>query len=146
MNVTAASPNNEVLIKKLLAGCELPYEDITSSHLEHFHVLWDDDQLVGVIGVEVFGTVALLRSLAVDKRYRGQGLGLHLIGRAEEYAQSLGIEALYLLTTTAEGLFSKNGYASTIRETVPAVLQQTSTFGISCPSDAACMVKSLSSG
>ena len=123
----------------------MPYEDITPSHLEHFHVVWDDDQLVGIIGVDVFGTLAQLRSLAVDERCRGQGLGLRLIERAEEYAQSLRIEVLYLLTTTAEGLFSKNLYVTTSRETVPAVFQQTFTFGISCPSDAACMMKRLSS-
>jgi hypothetical protein len=39
MKPMAASPKDELRIKKLLFSCGLPHEDITPEHLHHFWVL-----------------------------------------------------------------------------------------------------------
>ncbi len=138
-------PADEAEIRHLLRGCDLPEEDITPGQLRHFLVLKEKGELIGVVGVEVFGRFGLLRSLAVDARYRRRGLASQLVKRAEEYAASLKIETLYLLTLTAESFFSKRSYQKVQRNSVPPPVQGTAEFRHLCPVSAVCMVKHLQS-
>jgi protein-tyrosine-phosphatase len=69
----------------------------------------DDRGLAAVVGLEVFGKVGLLRSLAVRPDNRGTGLGGTLVGAAEELAAQQGIVELFLLTTTAEPFLRQAG-------------------------------------
>jgi len=130
-------------VKGLLAACQLPYADLTLSHLAHFMAAWDGSQMAGVVGLELLGDVALLRSLAVPAEYRGRGIGSQLTRKAEAYARSHGVEVLYLLTTTAEGFFARRGYSVVGRDTAPPALQETTEFRSLCPDSAVCMVKHL---
>ena len=68
---------------------------------------------------------ALLRSLAVRADARGSGLGADLLAHAESQAAALGVDALYLLTTTAERFFAARGYATTTRDAAPPEIQAT---------------------
>lgn len=97
--------------------------------------------MIAVIGLEVLRPLALLRSLAIDPLFRNRGLGSQLTQQAEKYAGSLKIQALYLLTTTAEGFFAKRGYKKVLREAVPDQIQSTAEFRNLCPATAVCMVK-----
>jgi amino-acid N-acetyltransferase len=63
--------------------------------------------------------MALLRSLAIRKEHRKQGLAGELVGRAEQYARASGIKTLYLLTDTAKKFFINRGYQTTERLTAP---------------------------
>ncbi len=141
MGPVAASPADEPRIRQLLSSSGLPHEDITPEHLHHYWVLKEKDQLIGVIGLEVLRPFALLRSLAIDPLFRNEGLGSQLTQQAERYADSLKIEALYLLTTTAEGFFAKRGYQKVPREGTPDLIQGTAEFRSMCPLTAVCMVK-----
>jgi amino-acid N-acetyltransferase len=143
MDPVAASPADERRIKGLLSFCGLPHEDITPEHLRHFWVIKKQNQIIGVIGLEVLASCALLRSLAIDPSYRNQGLGSHLTQQAEKFANSLNIQALYLLTTTAEAFFAKRGYKKVLRDAVPDQIQGTAEFRSLCPVTAVCMVKFL---
>jgi amino-acid N-acetyltransferase len=120
-------------VKQLLAECALPYEDITPAHLRHFLVGFHQTKLVG----------ALLRSLAVQIDFRGQKIASQLTKQAEAYARSHKVRSLYLLTTTAEGFFTKQGYHTMDRNAVPVVVRETTEFRSICPSTAKCMVKCL---
>jgi amino-acid N-acetyltransferase len=143
MAIEAPLPEDEPVIRQLLLLCELPEEDITPDHLRHFLVLKEKGEIIGVVGVEILGRLGLLRSLAVDPRYRGRGFASELTEKAEEYAASLKIEAMYLLTMTAEGFFAKRGYQKVERNFVPAPVQGTAEFSHLCPVTAVCMVKYL---
>jgi amino-acid N-acetyltransferase len=143
MELTLARPGDEAQVKELLAECELPSQDITSAHLEHFWVLRDGPRLVGVVGLEFLDSVALLRSLAVPVGYRGRGIGSQLTQAAEAYARSRQVEALYLLTTTAEAFFARQGYGRIERDEAPSALGETAEFRSLCPSSAVCMSKYL---
>jgi len=143
MTIEAPLPEDEPKIRQLLILCELPQEDITPEHLRHFLVLREEGEIIGVAGVEVLGRFGLLRSVAVDPRYRRRGFALHLTQKAETYAASLKIEAVYLLTMMAEGFFAKRGYQRVERTSVPSPIQGTAEFENLCPVTAVCMVKYL---
>jgi amino-acid N-acetyltransferase len=138
-----ARARDEAGIKAILAACQLPREDLTPAHLEHFWVVRDGPKLAGVVGLEVLGDVGLLRSLAVPEAYRGRGIGAQLTDKAEDYGRAQGVRALYLLTTTAPDFFASRGYQRTGRDTAPAPLQDTTEFQSLCPDSAVCMVKYL---
>jgi amino-acid N-acetyltransferase len=129
--------------QRLLAACELPYQDITAAHLKHYLGKHDGGALVGVVGLELCGDDALLRSLAVAEPCRGRGLGSDLLSSAEQRAHAQGVQTLYLLTTTASRFFAAHGFREIDRATAPAAVQETTEFQTLCPDSAVCMVKRL---
>ena len=143
MTPNLASPMDEPWIRQLLTLCGLPHEDITPEHLRHFWVIKERGEILGVVGLEVFGRMALLRSLAVDPRFRNRGFASELTKKAEENAPSLKVEVLYLLTMTAESYFRKRGYQKTERNSAPPEIQGTTEFQSLCPASSVCMVKML---
>jgi amino-acid N-acetyltransferase len=147
MNPEAASSGDEPWIRQLLTISGLPHEDITPQHLRHFFVIREKGEILGVIGLEIFGRLALLRSLAVDPGYRNRGFASQLINKAEEYAASLHIGRLYLLTMTVERMnfFAKRSYQKIERDSAPPEIQGTAEFQGLCPVTSFCMVKQLKS-
>ena len=127
----------------LLRAQGLPAEDITVEHLEHFFFAGDEGAPLGLVGVEIYGPHALLRSLAVAEGNRSRGLGSALVRQAEEYAFRQGVKDLFLLTTTAERFFNRLGYARSERAAAPVCIQQTREFAGLCPASSAFMVKVL---
>ena len=143
MKVAAARPADLPAIRTLLAASGLPGEDLTPAHLRSFWVLEDAAGLAGVVGLEPCSQAALLRSLAIRADARGRGAGTALLAHAETGAATLGIDALYLLTTTAAKFFAARGYAVTARDAVPPGIGATAEFAALCPSGSVCMTKRL---
>lgn len=141
MNITRKPP--EVDVKKLLASAQLPTVDMTPEHMEHFFAAWAGSSLEGVVGVELYGSIALLRSLAVVASKRGSGLGSKLLAWVEQYAVEKGVCSLFLLTTTAESYFKKRGYSKLLREAAPEAIQKTAEFTNLCPASSIFMVKRM---
>lgn len=141
MNIFRNPPLQQV--KSLLAETGLPASDLLPENLEHFFGCGAEQALKGVIGLEIFGRVALLRSLAVAPDCRGTGCGKALVAEAERYARSKGVTELYLLTTTAERFFERLGYRSAVREDAPEAIRQTKEFSGLCPSNSTFMAKML---
>lgn len=127
----------------LLKSASLPTSDLTDAHMAHFFFCGSPSAPTGLVGVELFGETALLRSLVVSDSQRSQGLGRALLAHVERYARTNGARALYLLTTTAEGFFSRNGYSATARETAPDAIRRSQEFSALCPASSAFMVKPL---
>ncbi|VVE68191.1 Amino-acid acetyltransferase [Pandoraea pnomenusa] len=129
-------------IRALLAKCELPWEDVTESAGIGFLVaVATDGNIVGSVGLELSGTVGLLRSLAVAEEVRGMKIGQALVAAAEAIAREQAVDALYLLTTAASQFFARRGYEVMDRSGAPEVLQRSSQFTSICPASAVCMVK-----
>jgi amino-acid N-acetyltransferase len=128
---------------ELLALAELPTEDLTEAHCDHFFFAGPASRPTGLVGVELFGDVALLRSLVVVAERRGRGEGFALLDYAEGYSRARGVRQLYLLTTTAEGFFTKHGYARATRESAPPEIRATREFAGICPANSAFMVRQL---
>jgi len=143
MQITPAHNENETGIKQLLESYDLPTTDLTPGKLGSFLILQHEDELVGVIGLESYGQVGLLRSLAVRRGQRGRGYGGNLVTQIEVRARENGVNELYLLTTTAEGFFGKRGYARVTRASAPEEIQSTAEFRELCPDSAVLMRKTL---
>jgi len=141
MNVFPKPPASAVA--HLLTEAGLPSSDLTTAHLENFFGCGSMSAPDGIVGVELYESVALLRSLAVSAKCRGQGCGAALVAQAERFAQSQGAKEIYLLTTTAEHFFERFGYARVQREVAPVAIQRTQEFSTLCSSSSTLMVKRL---
>ena len=129
---------------ELLAAAQLPTEDLTPAHCEHFFFAGSPTALTGLVGLELFGDVALLRSLVVAPDRRGTGEGASLLKHAEDHARAQGVHTLYLLTTTAESFFAKHGYQRASREAAPPAIRACREFTDICPASSAFMMRQLS--
>jgi amino-acid N-acetyltransferase len=127
----------------LLQAQELPASDITDDHLEHFFVVGSDGSPTGLVGLEIYGADALLRSLVVGENARSKGLGSALVEHAEQYAASKNVRSIYLLTTTAEAFFKRLNYERIDRSLAPPSIERTREFASLCPASSAFMMKSL---
>ncbi|GJQ21631.1 MAG: hypothetical protein HBSIN02_19860 [Bacteroidia bacterium] len=127
---------------RLLKDNDLPSADI-GEHLENVLVAWDDGRLIGMVGAEYSGTDALLRSLAVEKASRGQGLGIALSKAILSLMKERGVQRAALLTTTAEGFFRKQGFVAVSKDRIPEIVRSSKEFRLYCPSTAVCMIKEL---
>jgi amino-acid N-acetyltransferase len=127
----------------LLEAEGLPAADLTETHLQHFFFTGSDDAPSALVGLEIYGEEALLRSLVVSAAARSQGLGSALVRYAEEYAAAHQVLALYLLTTTAEYYFAHRGYKRIDRAQAPLSIQSTREFANLCPAGSAFMIKRL---
>ena len=130
-------------IEHLLNASDLPTAGIAEA-LCGFLVAEANGQIVGVVGMEYCGAFGLLRSTAVAPEWRGRGLARQLVTRIIADAESRGIRALYLLTTTAETYFPSFGFQTTTRDTVPNEIRETGEFKGACPASATVMCLSLS--
>ncbi|NKI72295.1 GNAT family N-acetyltransferase [Collimonas pratensis] len=142
--IRSALPDDLPSVLLLLKECGLPFEDLSAGHLQHFQVLTSGESLVGCVGIEDRETDALLRSLVVSDSLRGNGWGLQLLRAIEDHAESIGISALYLLTTTAAPFFEELGYRRIERAGAPAAIQATNQFSLLCPASSTCLFKSIS--
>lgn len=142
MVVEPISEIEEIL--PLLAECGLPVADISPLNSPHFFGIRSESGLVAVVGLELFGAVALLRSLAVTPTHRHLGLTRKLVTHAEDFAASRGVGSLFLLTTTAAEFFGKLGFAPESRNAAPPAIQATSQFSGLCPASSAFLRKSIS--
>lgn len=135
-------PGREAAVR-LLTSAALPSADLTDAHMEHFFYCGSDVAPLGVVGLELCGPDALLRSLAVSSVQQRAGLGSALVDQAERYARSHGVRSIFLLTTTAESFFKKRGYVPTERATAPEAIRASREFADLCPASSAFLVKHL---
>jgi N-acetylglutamate synthase-like GNAT family acetyltransferase len=139
-----ASGSDWPQICALLRRAGLPTDDLEESLLHEFVVAYPTGSgLSGVIGLQRFGTTALLRSLAVAEDIRGQGLGVRLLHALEGRARASGIAEMWLLTVDADGFFARHGYVAAERATVPAAIASCAEFSSLCPASAHLMRKCL---
>lgn len=130
-------------VSALLAESDLPTSDLGPDKLGAFLVAEDGGELAGLIGLHIFGTTGLLRSLVVAPKARRAGLGGKLVGALESAAQTAGIRDLWLLTIDAERFFERQGFTIVDRERVPDSIRATDEFTGLCPSSAFLMHKAL---
>lgn len=127
--------------KVLLEESSLPTADLSRGDMSNFLAIPNGEMLSGLIGLEIHPPYGLLRSLAIRRHARSRGLGKILVAAIEEKAKENTLEAMYLLTTTADDYFRALGYSAVSRGHVPQQIQQTAEFSSLCPDDAVVMVK-----
>ena len=141
IRIRAPEPADLGFARELLAQEGLPVEDLTVEYLQLSATI--DGDLSGVIGLEDFGEIGLLRSLVVTGTARGTGLGRMLVEALQESVRERGMRELWLLTIDADPFFAKLGYQRVERETAPEAIRNTQEFSSLCPGDAVVMKKAL---
>ncbi len=138
-----ATASDRSAIIGLLVAESLPVADLDEQKISNFLVAEDGADLLGLIGVELYGTVGLLRSLVIASNARRSGLGSKLVGALESAADTAGVTELWLLTTDAQQYFERLGYRIIAREEAPASVRSTGEFSSLCPESACLMMKRL---
>ncbi len=142
IGIRTAAERDIPSIQELLRVCNLPADDI-AEHWRLFLVARQGESIVGTVGLEVREKAALLRSLAVAQSHRGIGLGQLLYRRMIARAESLGLEEIGLLTTTAEKFFTRAGFRKLGTRPIPPYIAASKEYQLFCPSTAVCMTKTL---
>jgi amino-acid N-acetyltransferase len=136
--VTGARPDERAAMADLLARCALPVDGLDDCGHELF-VARAGGGIVAGAGLDVRGAAALLRSVAVAPTHRGLGLGERVTAHALARADQLGLDAVYLLTTTAEQFFPRFGFVRIERSEVPPDIRGSVEFTSACPASAIVM-------
>jgi amino-acid N-acetyltransferase len=140
MRIRNATNADLPAVETLLSASDLPVAGVRDN-FSSFIVAEDRGEIAGAIGLEQFGSVALLRSAVVSPAHRGTGIGGRLVERILERAEEEGIKDVYLLTTSAEEYFPRFGFVRTVRSAVPVALTASREFQGACPDTAAVMTR-----
>lgn len=138
VQIAPATAGDVDAIKTLLVTNNLPTSGV-DEHWKTFVVARDGNAIVGCGGSETYPVAALIRSIAVDRAYRSQGVGRSIVRQLLDRLSARGIREFYLLTTDADAYFVKRGFKAIDRDEVhPQVLASTQ-FTEHCCSSAKCM-------
>lgn len=137
-----ARPHDLETALEMLRRLDLPEEGVPD-HFGLFHVVRDDGRVVGLAGLEVHGPDGLLRSVAVEPAFRGQGLAASLVEATLGLARKVGLRAVYLLTTTAPDYFRRHGFADCPRTQAPVGIRESWEFKAGCPSTSSFMKRTF---
>jgi len=142
MKIRKATNRDLDAVEGLLSANDLPLDGV-KENLSGFIVAEEGGRVIGTVGLERFGSVALLRSAVVSEGRRGGGVGRRLVEHILDYAESDGIEELFLLTTTAENYFPRFGFTRTTRSAVPPTVKASAEFRGACPDTALVMTRRI---
>ena len=134
--IRPAVPADLAWAKELLAVAGLPDGGLEDQFPAAYAVLEDGGRPVGLAGLERYGRWGLLRSVAVAPEGRGTGAGAALVSDRLARGRADGLEAVYLLTTTADRWFPRFGFAPVARAALPAELAGSPEVGGLCPDSA----------
>jgi len=143
ITIRGARAEERDAVAALLERTALPPDGLDEQFGDPYCVAVADGEIVGAAGMEVYGRAGLLCSVAVDPRWQGHGLGQRLTEERLRWAESRGLEAVYLLTNTAAGYFPRLGFAPVARDEVPAEVRGSLQFASVCPSTAAVLALRL---
>jgi amino-acid N-acetyltransferase len=145
MKIRDATSSDFPAVEQLLLSSKLPVEGV-SENFSGFLVAEEEGTIAGAVGLERYGSAALLRSAVVSPANRGAGVGRQLVESLLQRARDNGIDQLYLLTTTAEKYFPRFGFARTTRAEVPETVRASAEFRGACPDTAVVMTRRARDG
>src|SRR5438132_6336919 len=125
--IAAATPADLPALLELLGQSALPTAGL-ADHVDTAFVARDAGRVVGSAALELYGTAALLRSVAVAPELRGHGIGQELTRHALALARRRNIRTVYLLTETAGGFFPRFGFRAIPRDAVDPAVQRSIEF------------------
>lgn len=129
-------------VEDFLTATERPVGGV-ADQLERFWLAAHGNQIIGCAGLEKYGAIALLRSVAVLPERRNQGIGKALFSHIMQDAMRAKITDLYLLTTHAQRYFEGFGFRALDRSAAPRALLASAEFQGACPESATLMRLSL---
>ncbi len=134
-----ATPADLDAVRRLLSEAGLPQVGLEEQFASGFAVAVWGSRVIGAAGLEVHGRDGLLRSVVAENGWRGQGVGSALVRDRLGRARDLGLESIWLLTSTAAPYFARFGFARAERSAAPDALRRTVEFAEACPAGATAM-------
>ncbi len=128
--------------RQVLRDAGLPADDLDADGV----ILYAFEQSIGVVGYggfEIYGDVALLRSIVVDPLRRRRGVGARIVRLLLGTLAILGVRRAFLLTTDARPYFEGLGFAVVDRKDAPAAILATRQAAKLCPASAVLMAKAV---
>ena len=113
--------------------------DGLEDHLGSTLVARESGGILDSAAVELHGSHALLRSVAVDAGHRKGGFGRRLTHEALELARSRGAVEAFLLTETADAFFVRLGFGPVARTALPEPVRGSVEFVSACSTSACAM-------
>jgi amino-acid N-acetyltransferase len=141
--IRSARPDDLEQVESALRDADLPLDGLRDQFGAGYAVAEVNGELIGVEGIEVYGSDGLLRSAAVVSAWRGKGVGDALTRDRIEWAKRHGLKSLYLLTMTAGDYWPRFGFQRADRNIAPKEMQQSPEFTEACPSTALFMALPL---
>lgn len=126
-------------LANLLAENALMTDDLEGENKKFFAFCDDQGWRMGVGGLEIYGSVGLLRSFMTVSSHRGEGRGSSMLSLLLAQAKALGAHTLYLFTENAEGFFAKQGFEVVDREEAPDAIKASDQYRIHCGDEAVMM-------
>jgi N-acetylglutamate synthase-like GNAT family acetyltransferase len=143
IRIRPAVADDVVAARALLDEAGLPPDGLEDQFGEAYAVAEADGCIVGLAGIEIHGRSGLLRSAAVAPPWRGTGIGDALTRDRIAWARAMGLEGIYLLTTTAGAYFPRFGFSPAVRDDAPPAIRASREFADACPETAVCMYLAL---
>lgn len=134
--IRPAAAADLLLVEQTLSAADLPLDGLREQFGDGYAVALSGDRLIGVEGIEVYGSDGLLRSAAVAPDWRGRGVGDALTRDRIAWARARGLRAIYLLTTTAGDYFPRFGFEAVDRTLAPEEVRASREFAEACPATA----------
>lgn len=119
IRIRKALESDRPAIVQLLEESGLPDEGLDAV-LPRMLVGEVEGLIVATAGLAKGDGCALLRSVAVDRSFRGQGLGVEIVRQTLRLASVLGVQTVYLLTESAGEFFPRFGFKPALRAEVEA--------------------------
>lgn len=126
--VRRSSPTDRGSVHRLLEEAGLPVPRGEETPVQ-FWVAEDGERIVGCAGSESHGEFALVRSVAVDRRSRGQAWGTRLMeALLRDLESRQRSKEVLLVTIEAAGFFERFGFRSIAKDAVPVPIRESPEF------------------
>ncbi|MCS1352312.1 GNAT family N-acetyltransferase [Mechercharimyces sp. CAU 1602] len=122
------------------------HEEGVDKHIDHFLVIEreEDEQILGAVGIEVYGDEGLLRSFVIESEVWNGKVGLELFGAALSFAQYLRLTKVYLFAGVTKRFFEEAGFTQVPWEVLPVELKKSDHIHHAREKGGVLMVTSLS--
>ncbi len=114
-------PSMQKLIEpEVKEGIILPRsDDEVATNIRSYFVAKENEKIIGFVALHIHSpNLAEIRSLIVDRNYRGRGIGKNLIKNCIKEAKKLLVKKLFTLTYE-KNFFEKIGFKEIAKELLP---------------------------
>ncbi len=128
LRITPIDQADYASLAKVLAENNLLSGDLDSANKKFFAFEDSSGWRVGIGGLEIYGTSAILRSFFTVAAHRNTGLGGQMLEELLGVARRLGISDVYLFTVSAEDFFARHQFEPVRRENAPFAITASRQF------------------
>lgn len=134
------------MVRQLLSHAGLAAIGLENDQLHLFCEFTEEGQMVGVVGVELYGKTVFLRSLAVREDKRNAGIARALWKEALLFAYQSRCVDVYLITEILGDTMLRYGFDHITRKDVPQEILQSPFFNGICSCSSQVMYRNIQDG